>query len=297
MARILVADDGKVDRALVRGLLSKDATLDVETADDGQKAWDRIQRERPDLLLTDLVMPHLDGLELTAKVRKTYPAVPVILMTARGSEEIAVKALQAGASGYVPKARLAIDLLDTIRRVLEMARLERDFERLREAVVETHSTYLLPNDCSLVPALVKRVQDDAFRLGLSRDETDAMRLGVALHEALVNAAHHGNLELSSELREEGQAHYEQRLAERLGEEPVCRRKVFVETHIDRKEARILVRDEGPGFDPSTLPDPRAPENLEKASGRGVLLMRTFMDVVEYNDAGNQVEMVFRRQEG
>ena len=56
-----------------------------------------------------------------------------------------------------------------------------------------------------------------------------------------------------------------------------------------------MRDEGSGFDPGALPDPLDPENLEKASGRGVLLMRAFMDDVRYNDAGNEVTLVLRRK--
>jgi anti-sigma regulatory factor (Ser/Thr protein kinase) len=55
-----------------------------------------------------------------------------------------------------------------------------------------------------------------------------------------------------------------------------------------------MRDEGPGFDPKELPDPTDPENLLKLSGRGILLMRTFMDDVKFNDRGNEVTMVKRR---
>ena len=55
----------------------------------------------------------------------------------------------------------------------------------------------------------------------------------------------------------------------------------------------VIRDEGPGFDPSTLPDPRDPSNLERTAGRGLLLIRTFMDEVTFNKAGNQITMVKR----
>ena len=61
----------------------------------------------------------------------------------------------------------------------------------------------------------------------------------------------------------------------------------------REEAVFVVQDEGPGFDPSSLPDPTEPANLERVSGRGVLLMRTFMDEVSYNQVGNEVTLVKR----
>jgi anti-sigma regulatory factor (Ser/Thr protein kinase) len=57
--------------------------------------------------------------------------------------------------------------------------------------------------------------------------------------------------------------------------------------------KFVIRDQGPGFDPAQLPDPTDPENLERVSGRGLLLMRTFMDEVTFNKSGNQVTMVKR----
>ena len=61
------------------------------------------------------------------------------------------------------------------------------------------------------------------------------------------------------------------------------------------EATYIVRDEGPGFDPSILPDPTDPENLGKVSGRGLLLIRTFMDEVYHNERGNEIAMIKRHQ--
>ena len=55
----------------------------------------------------------------------------------------------------------------------------------------------------------------------------------------------------------------------------------------------MIRDEGPGFDPTKLPDPTDPANMEKASGRGLLLIRTFMEEVRHNDQGNEITMVWR----
>ena len=57
----------------------------------------------------------------------------------------------------------------------------------------------------------------------------------------------------------------------------------------------VVNDQGPGFDPSTLPDPTDPSNLERIGGRGLMLIRTFMDRVEFNDSGNQITMSNRHR--
>ena len=67
--------------------------------------------------------------------------------------------------------------------------------------------------------------------------------------------------------------------------------MHVTVRLTQTEATFVVRDEGPGFDVDSLPDPRDPENLTKPSGRGVLLIRTFMDEVRFNEKGNEITMV------
>ena len=86
-----------------------------------------------------------------------------------------------------------------------------------------------------------------------------------------------------------------RLAEkRRGEKPYTDRRLYVDVHLHADKAVFVVRDEGPGFDVTSLPDPTDPENLLKPSGRGLLLIRTFMDEAIHNAAGNQLTMMLRR---
>ena len=94
MSTILVVDDSAVDRRLVGGLLERDGEWKVHYAIHGADALEKLRHTEYDLVVTDLVMPGIDGLELVAAVRSQYPHVPVILMTSKGSEEIAVRALE-----------------------------------------------------------------------------------------------------------------------------------------------------------------------------------------------------------
>jgi anti-sigma regulatory factor (Ser/Thr protein kinase) len=107
--------------------------------------------------------------------------------------------------------------------------------------------------------------------------------------------HHGNLELDSELRQGDGKAYEALMQERLKQEPYRSRKLYVHLKLTRDEARFVLRDEGPGFDVSKLPDPTDPENLLKPSGRGILLMRLFLDEVRHNEVGNEITLAFRRK--
>src|SRR5262245_55145793 len=106
MTTVLVVDDSPVDRHLAGKLLEKTAGMTVVYATDGRNALDVMRQTQLDLVLTDMQMPGMDGLELVGEVRSQYPQIPVILMTAHGSEELAVQALQQGASSYVPKRNL-----------------------------------------------------------------------------------------------------------------------------------------------------------------------------------------------
>lgn len=118
MARILVVDDSLVDLRLASRLLEKNPDWEVCTARNGKEGIAQVELEIPDLIVTDLKMPEMNGLELVEVIRNEYPLVPVVLMTAAGSESIAVLALEKGAASYVPKNEIANELVDTVSRIL-----------------------------------------------------------------------------------------------------------------------------------------------------------------------------------
>jgi len=291
MSTVLIVDDSPVDRRLVGGLLAKAPTLEVVYAADGEEALNVLRDARPNLVVTDLIMPNVDGLELVASAVKDFPLVPVILMTGKGSEQIAVDALKAGASSYVPKSVLQDLLLDTVENLLAMAHEEQTQVRLMDCMVGC--TFSIENDASMIPALINYIRHFIRQSSLC-DETGGIRTCVALEEALNNALYHGNLELDSELRETDRPAYRALVEERRRVDPYQTRRIHVSIHLEQDHGAFVISDEGPGFDPRELPDPTDPANLERPSGRGLLLMKTFMDDVVYNEEGNQVTLIKRR---
>lgn len=294
MARVLIVDDNPLDLRVAAKLAEAEG-MQVLHARDGRDALGLLAGDRPDVLLTDLDMPHMNGLELVCEIRKSHPGVPVVLMTARGSEEIAVEALKCGASSYVPKRNLKRDLGPTLRMVIEAAAARSERRKVFGLMEHTESRFVLGYEPRGPAALVSYCQD-AMRMMNLCDEAEMVRVGTALAEAIQNAIDHGNLELDSRLREEGDGtEYHELGRRRSDESPYRDRRVHVTARLTPAEAVFVVRDDGPGFDPASRPDPTAPENLALSYGRGLMLIHTFMDEVRFNDRGNEITMVQRKQ--
>jgi CheY-like chemotaxis protein/anti-sigma regulatory factor (Ser/Thr protein kinase) len=293
MASVLVVEDSPTQASEIQFLL-EDAGFDVVLATDGRAALTALEKALPNLIVTDLQMPNMDGLALVEAVKSEYPSVPVILITAHGSEEIAARALRCGAASYVPKRFLGQDLVQLVRQIIAMAAPDPDQERIIESLDVTRFRFTLPNDESLVTPLVRRIEKVALEMRLC-DRTELIRLAVALREAIVNAIEHGNLELDSELRQDDERIYYRLGDERREQSPYCDRRVRIDVGVSRSEATFQIRDDGPGFDLSMLPDPADPANLCRIGGRGLLLIRTLVDEVTFNANGNEITLVKRRQ--
>jgi CheY-like chemotaxis protein len=303
MVKVLVVDDTALERRRAGALLEKrqekrdfppSPDVQVLYASNGKEAVDVLRKIGAELVVTDLMMPEMNGLELVQEVRAHYPAVPVILMTAHGSEEIAALALQNGAAGYVPKRFLVRDLRETVDNVLDLSHADREQRHIVQHLLAMESRFTLPSDLGLIGPLVAYLQSNLKRLGLF-DYVDELRVTIALREALVNAVTYGSLEVPSALRESDEPAFRRLLIERRAQPPYRERRVHVLACESPREVRYVVRDEGPGFQPSSLPDPTDPSNLDKSNGRGLYLIRTFMDEVAHNAAGTEITMVKRKR--
>ncbi len=288
--QILLAEDSLTQATHTRMYLQQYG-FSVDVASNGRQALEMVRRSQPDVVVTDLGMPEMDGLELIGALRNEFERIPIVLMTARGSEEIASSALKLGAASYVRKTDIQTALVPTLERILKLMDANRANRKLGTLIAFSDIEYVLENDDSMVPHLIGRLQEDLRCLALC-DDNELVQVATALDEALVNAIIHGNLEVSSELRAiDDAAPYQELIKQRKKQTPFSDRKVRVLVRASREEAVFVIRDEGPGFDPSAIPDPTDPANLEKVSGRGLLLINAFMDHVSYNSKGNELTMV------
>lgn len=284
-AHLLVVEDDDVDRELVVRSLAELTDLETRHAPNAEAALVAMADGGADVVLTDLRMPGMSGLELVERLRDEYPLSPVVLMTSMGNERLAVDALRAGAASYVPKGEIQALLADTISQVLDLAAARRSRHRVLGHLQSAALQLDLPSDPSLIHPLAAFLQDNLSQLGFA---TEAVRVqvGISLMEGIDNAVVHGNLEVGSDLRRRSRPSYLRAIEERRQAAPYASRRLRVQ--VERRDGAVQFRieDEGPGFDSARLPDPTVPENLLNVSGRGILLMRTFMDEVRYEGRGN-----------
>ncbi len=293
MSRILVVEDSHSQSVLLKGVLEAHG-FEVTIVAEGIAALEAISRQPPHVVVTDMLMPGMNGLELVEQVRKRFPRVPTILITEYGSEDVAAEALHRGAVGYIPKRRIDSDLVPCVERVLGIAKGNPRHRKLIDELVTNELRFVLDNDLSVVPHLVSHLQDCVGLMQLC-DETAQLRLGIALSEAMTNAIYHGNLELSSELRNADGRNWFDFAQNRSQEAPYRDRQVHVAASLTRESAKFVIRDDGFGFSPAQLSDPCDQANLAKASGRGLLLIHCFVDEVSHNAVANEITLVKRRE--
>jgi DNA-binding NtrC family response regulator len=116
---ILVVDDEAIIREAIRRVLERTTSFHVLTADDGEPALETFKQEHVDLVVTDLLMARMGGIELLRQLRQLAPDLPVIIVTGYGTLEDAIEALHLGVSDFVKKPFDIRELIHTIDAVLE----------------------------------------------------------------------------------------------------------------------------------------------------------------------------------
>lgn len=295
MSTILLVEDSPT-QAMQMKMLLESAAHTVTCCDDGTAAIDHLASGTNELVVTDLELPVMNGLELIKKMQLDFPQIPAVLVTGHGSERLAAEALRAGATGYVPKSMVDEMLLGTIEDVVGIMRTDRSYARLIENTVENRLVFELPNELRLLVSAVDLTMNLAGGMQLLSG-VEGYRVGTALRHAASNAIYRGNLELT---RDQWQQNSVDEITsdednpvvmERLNSEPYKNRKVHFESRLMRDFIRIVIRDEGRGFDTSTILSEDDASSLDADHGRGLVLIRNFMDKVTFNSAGNEITLV------
>nr|WP_308628455.1 response regulator [uncultured Eisenbergiella sp.] len=119
MAKILVVDDAAFMRMMVKDALSKGGYTDVYEAEDGAKAVDEFERLLPDLVILDITMPNMDGLQALKKIKQSHPDATVVMCSAMGQESMVIDAIKSGAKDFIVKPFKPDRILKTVSSILD----------------------------------------------------------------------------------------------------------------------------------------------------------------------------------
>jgi len=178
---ILVVDDNQEIRNFLEEVLVKLGGFQVKSVGDGLSALSLVQELKPNLVITDHHMPNLKGLELIRRLRAKFPFIPVILITGESSEDLAVRALRAGATDYLSKPFDPDQLLDVVQRCLENAEKLQGFIRETAQVLLAHEP--LPDQDAKLGSLAPEANKSTGLSELDKMLRTAVDTAVRLTEA------------------------------------------------------------------------------------------------------------------
>jgi FixJ family two-component response regulator len=291
--RILVVDDEENIRTLLHQCLAGEGYA-IDTAPDGVAGMERVLENEYSLVITDVMMPRLGGLDFLKNVKVSQPELPVVIITGYATTDITIQALKLGAVDFITKPFKLSEIFFTVKRIMDYQGREEEIQHAYEQVSHSAKTF----DClcqeldidAVLHVIVKELMDLGFCA-----EADSMKISLAIREAVDNAVEHGNLELPS-----GHKHKEYMIdpqafqrwkQQRLQDPQFGRRRIRIEFSYTPGRMEVKVADEGAGFDTSGLPQSIKEAEETGSELHGYRLMLLSMDEVRYNDKGNEVTLV------
>ena len=165
MSKILIIEDEEpIRRVLVRILSDEDSGFEIQEASDGKKGIDLIKKESFDLVLCDIKMPKIDGIELLQRTRKTNTSLPFIMLTGHGNIETAVESMKLGAYDFISKPPDLNRLINSVRNALEKKELVTENKILRQKVAKKYEIIGKSKPIMVVHSMVDKVAKTEARV-------------------------------------------------------------------------------------------------------------------------------------
>ena len=165
MSKILIIEDEEpIRRVLVRILSDEDSGFEIQEASDGKKGIDLIKKESFDLVLCDIKMPKIDGIELLQRTRKTNTSLPFIMLTGHGNIETAVESMKLGAYDFISKPPDLNRLINSVRNALEKQELVTENKILRQKVAKKYEIIGKSKPIMVVHSMIDKVAKTEARV-------------------------------------------------------------------------------------------------------------------------------------
>jgi YesN/AraC family two-component response regulator len=294
---ILIVDDEQIIRNVLKRKLEQTTSYLVHTADDGTTGLEVFKNEKIDLVISDLLMTQMNGIELLRNLKQIDPAIPVIIITGYGTLDDAIAAIHLGAEDFIKKPFDINEVIETIEKTFRKKAEEADQLEIIRFISYEDIKLEVPTNFEYLNVCINYIFSHLRARWLVSDE-DLHDVKVSLYEALMNAFEHGNLGISGDEKakylEVSQQAWKDFLTQRMNDPNYKDKRIFVKLTISEVEMAVAVRDEGPGFDYRSRTGDIDPEELFRSSGRGLLLIQSLMDDLEFDESGSEIRMVKRR---
>jgi len=285
--KVLIVDDQEdVRRFLVRYLHKKG--FEPIEASSGEEALELFKAIQPASVVSDIMMPEMDGIELLESIKAIDPSVVVILITGYGSEDVVLKALRKGANNFFKKPFQFRDIEECIKNALKYREEDTAKAMHTSALAYEKKNFIVKTKEANVMPIIRQI---TFNLNnfLASDEHINIKIGI--EEIMTNAIEHGNLGITSKEKEDtlANATWGKLVNERMESEG-GEKLIMVSSELYRDRFTVDIEDEGEGFNWKAL-ESVDPVTLMDMKGRGVFLVKVFFDEVNFNENGNKVTLV------
>ena len=231
------------------------------TAQDGLEALNLLKSKKIDLIITDLMMPQMDGLKFIVKSKEINPRIPIAVISGYGDAKNASFALTRGAFNFITKPFTIKEVENVIRKGLRLRELSLGTDKLLQNV-QNQTEIVIPSYPHLLPSVIFYITKECRWRGID-SENVLNNISVCTDEILSNALVHGNKKNP-------------------------KKKISVQLNFDARKFTLTVKDEGKGFDVKKFSRQLKESHLDIPSKRGLFIIGYLMDEISFNEKGNEI---------
>ncbi|MFQ3580123.1 MAG: response regulator [Bacteroidales bacterium] len=285
---VLIVEDDFASRQMLKYAIEKE-NYECILADNGIEGLEFFMKKKPNVVITDVRMPQLDGLSLLENIRKVKQDTIIIIVTGHGNEELALKAFELGASNYLKKPIDLHELKIQLKQYSSLFEKKKITRHISDFIKKQQLELCIDNDINIVQSVVRFLVE---KTGNFFNNKEQIRIELGLGELITNAIEHGNLGISYEEKKAALAKnnlYE--LYNNKIQDPLySNRKIHIKYSYSANFCQWIIQDEGEGFNWKRFLYPSKEQVLNELNGRGIFISRLQFDELEYLEKGNIVQV-------
>ena len=253
----------------------------------GKDAIKEISKNIYNIIFLDNYLPDIEGIKILKRGMLQKDNFYVVFMTGDFHKKMIKETVKFGVNEILLKPFMLKEVNNIIERAANFFQSVTNFKDAVKKIEASEINIVTDNNFSIIKSLSKIIIRNVCDANFFDDE---MQLILAIYEAIANAIYHGNLELDSKLKEEEFERFFIEAKKKMNMSPYKNRKVFITSYFNKELFKVVVRDEGKGFDWKALINDFN-KGTELPYGRGFLIIFSVFDEVTWNEQGNEITLL------